>query len=123
MSAAIQTVAPDDTLAVLRAAEEWLSDPEHWTIKACWRRADGSVLAMDVGAIGPSIVSNCAKTCAVGALGLVTGGYWPERAADALFAVFPGEGTVPVNDGHRGYERIMAGLRRAIEQLEVEARP
>jgi hypothetical protein len=124
--AAIPTVDADDALAILKAAEEWLSDPEHWTQELYWRNAD------DLSTDDRACVT---KTCAEGALGLVSGAKRPfpptgarEALATALVALGEEDkvtsGTIlRVNDDNPdGYARIMAGLRKAIETLEAEAR-
>lgn len=105
-------VDPTDTLAVLKAAEEWLSDPARWTRGVDWRDEFGDQTCDRLG------VACC---CVTGALTYVTGADGvcavPETAYHALMAALGGP--VPsANDGPNGYEIVMAGLRKAIETLE-----
>jgi hypothetical protein len=111
----VRTVDPTDTLAVLKAAEEWLSDPEHWTTGAYWRAADDCVARS---------VDEVARTCAVGALSYVVGARvgtgWPGRPYAALAAALGAKRDMSaINDEPGGYPKVMAGLRKAIEALEA----
>lgn len=114
---AIKTVDPTDTLAVLKAAEEWLSDPAHWTTGTCWRTAEDRELTNDREAV--------AKTCLIGACSLVAGAQynagWPDATYSHLFEALGGISLGQVNDGPNGYNRVMAGLRKAIETLEAQS--
>lgn len=108
-TAVSQTVDPTDTLAVLKAAESWLSHPEHWT-HGCYIRRDRD--------------GRVAQTCATGAL------FHVMQCSDEVVdgpayrtwtrALGKAWSLSAVNDGPDGYARIMAGLRKAIEDLEVE---
>ena len=117
MSAATQipTVDPDDTLAVLGAMEAWLTDESRWTKKHYWLTGRGI----------PTINRDrVACTCIVGAAAFVSGSGDPlscpphvrEVLADALE-----DDPEAVNDTLRGYNRVMAGLRKAIATKKVEA--
>lgn len=110
----MQIVDPSDTLAVLRAAEAWLSDPEHWTQRELWR--DRHNLA-----VGSRGLVHC--TCALGALSYVAGAtfpeYYPLNAFEALRAGFV-RGVSLIND-RCGHEAVMVGYRKAIEKLEATA--
>lgn len=104
---------PQDTLAVLKAAEEWLSDPERWTQGYYWRGADGCIVVE---------ASDVHQTCATGALALVAGlrpwNYDHTPAFDALWEATVGHPGV-VND-ERGYDAVMEGYRKAIEAIEAK---
>lgn len=117
--AELTTVDPTDTLAVLKAAEDWLRDSAHWTTEVLWRDENDSVLAKTATEAVPSLVGACARTCASGALVLMAGGILPFGAIRALDAVLAPVGIVTTNDGPNGHARIMAGLRRAIEAVEA----
>ena len=117
-NAVSQTVDPADTLAVLKAAEEWLSNPRRWARGWYWLDARGGMVEDNR--------RDVAKCCAVGALIFVAGGETVDDGPlDAVLALAAGLGCerdqlAHVNDGPDGYARIMAGLRTAIETLEAE---
>jgi hypothetical protein len=119
----IETVDANDTLAVLKAAEAWLSDPEHFAQH--WYGYDASGRAVT----NPKYV---VQTCVNGAICLVMGsptvGDAPDEKIEPLrraltelgyMSRYGGFSELKVNDGPDGYNRIMAGLRRAIETLEA----
>lgn len=111
------------TLAVLKAAEAWLSDPARWTTGSFSRDARGHGL----GVAGISRRRHdVSSTCAVGAIMLNTRIYGStyNSAIDALQAEL-GERTIPsVNDyDWDAYQQIMAAFRRAITKLEAAAVP
>jgi hypothetical protein len=124
----IKTVDPTDTLAVLKAAEEWLSDPAHWTQKAFGRNYRNQPV-LDA--------SKAHCTCMLGALAYVSGearlssGSWRAVAVirNQLRTSTRRYGAMQtardliadVNDGPDGYNRVMAGLRKAIETLEAQS--
>lgn len=112
---AIQTVDPSNTLAVLKAAEEWLSDESHWTQGKYWQNAEGRGLWIS------GERDQVTSTCLDGALGYVCGRVTaPPHVVRALRPMFFGDNLAFVNDNY-GYDRIMAGLRKAIEVLETSA--
>lgn len=108
----IPTVHPHDTLAVLRAAREWLGDPDRWTTDIAWRDCNDSHAADR---------ESVAKTCALGALMLTTvSGVAPDAAQDALRRALGTHSIVEVNDEYAdGYARILAGFDAAIAELEA----
>ena len=122
--AQVQTVDPSDTLAVLKAAREWLSDPTHFT-QAGYYWSDGERPTDDRAAVRCTCVEGA--MCLVAGIGEATDG--PPAAGLALEVALaaiedkPRECvcTVTVNDAPDGYERIMAGLAKAIADLEAEA--
>lgn len=109
--ATIQTVSPYDTLAVLKAAKDWLSDPDHWTTQEAWRATNGRATAYR---------REVAKTCVYGAGALVSRGYGTPDGFIVALEDALGASAPKVNDGPDGYPKVMAGLRKAIETLEAE---
>jgi hypothetical protein len=116
-------VDPTDTLAVLKAAREWLSDPEHWTTETFWRDVNGHAITPSWGY--PRDAVYCA--CAEGALGLVdlTPRGDPRVCSqhgprDALAAALGR--TIPYANDELGYAYVLEGFDKAIAQLESEAR-
>lgn len=112
----VPTIDPTDTLAVLKAAEEWLRDPQHWTANACWRGARGYAVGCR---------DAVTQTCIVGALSYVAGAdegvKWPQGPYEALAEALGVKCDVSaINDMPGGYARVMAGLRKAIETLEAK---
>jgi hypothetical protein len=113
---AVETVASDDTLAVLKAAREWLSDPQHWTGYLYWEGADG---------LGVDTPGDVRRTCAVGALSLASGAErWScnPPGTDVLRSALGGSSPVKVSEGQDGYDRILAGYDKAIATLSEEAK-
>lgn len=105
----LPAVDPKDTLAVLVAAEAWLSDPNHWTQGEAWRDKYGQPVDYR---FQRHIVT---QTCAVGALAYVSDCSQPRGALDALCRALSARSIAEINDQPDGYGRIMDGLRRAID--------
>jgi hypothetical protein len=109
------------TLAVLKATEAWLSDPERWTTGAFALDAEGN----ELGSAGIRLQRhNVRSACGVGAIMLNTSSMCDSpyySAVDALREELGDRPITKVNDGPDGYKRIMAGLRRAITKLEAAA--
>jgi hypothetical protein len=102
-------VDPTDVLAVLEAAREWLSDPEHWTQGAFFRDASGhEAMRCD----------NAVCTCGQGAMALVAGiniteSLGPLEACFDAVAEVAGSALPYLND-HVGYEAVLAAYDEAI---------
>ncbi len=114
MSAPPLVTDPSDTLAVLRAAREWLDDPAHWTTRSDWRNATRQPVYTR---------SEVASTCAVGALSLVAGVAPRAPAISRSLAALKAQTArlvTTVNDGFDGYPRILAAYDQAIAALEAE---
>jgi hypothetical protein len=102
-------VDPNDTLGVLKAAAEWLSDESHWQRNNYWNAVNRE---------------NVTATCLYGALAYVSGGLHggdsPPMADVALEDGFREMGLelpAALNDDE-GYEAVMSGLKKVIEKLE-----
>lgn len=112
---ATEVAQTPSTLAVLKAAEAWLSDPKRWTQGAYWHDCDGHlVLRRD------EVVS----TCAVGALTIGAALSDPRDYPPAAYAALNDAAhaaIILVNDEPDGYARVMAAYRRAITKLEQAA--
>lgn len=108
------TVDPQDALATLKAAEEWLSKPEHWT-DLTWWVANGTGRVYDVESI-----DYVCRTCLDGAFFYVCGQEPGMEILPAWTEVKRVVGTDPIALNSRGYDATMVGLRQTIKTLEQE---
>ncbi len=113
----VATVDPTDTLAVLKAAREWLSDPARWTQRVHFRDADGGLVCDP---------SNAAQACAEGALVIAAGlgdqeSWRPINPARRAFEDAAGGHAAPYVNDRCGYKAVLVAYDKAIAKLESEA--
>lgn len=109
------TVDPQDTLATLKAAERWLDDHDHWTIRTWWTNADDIGSLVDV-----EDIQRVCRTCLDGAFFYVCGRTPGLEILPAYKAIERAVGMDPIKLNGMGYYKMMTGLRQTIETLEHE---